>query len=182
MKIYFASGKVETVDMTKLEFDKMIEKMKMGGLRFVLLPNGTHVPLNSNTIEFIDSEGHGRMRTPRPELTVEQQIDNVKEEIAQTKEKMATEIGILDRENPSLTQKLEENPITGAEREKEILAKIFAKSDCTHDGDKLKLYKSSGKKGDRYFHSCSFCNWRSKFVKAESLTDEQKSGALQFSC
>jgi septal ring factor EnvC (AmiA/AmiB activator) len=181
MKIFFTSGKSEQVEITKTEFDKTIEKMKMGGVRFLVLPNGVHVPLNSNTIEYVDPEEHRRVRLQRQDNpTVEQHIDSIKEEIKSTKEELATEMGVQDRERPAETQKNEVNSVTGAEREANILKEIIAKSDCAHEEDKLKLCKSVSKKGERYFWVCSFCTWRSKFIKAESLTQEQKDTAQTF--
>ena len=184
MIIYFASGKSETVDMDKREFDTMIIRMKTGGVRFLELPNGCMVPLNSNTIEYIDSEGHGKFRRPKPEPTaevaqvaVDKQIESVKQEIEAKKAELATEIGVQNRENPAAMQAQEVNPITGAEREKQIIAKILEKSNCKHEQSKLRWYKTVGKKGERYFQVCSFCGWRGKFVKAESISDEDKANA-----
>lgn len=179
MKIYFTSGKVEEFEIDEREYNAMINRLKDKGVRLLALPNGNFVPLNSNTIELIDTGGmNKRVVRPVEPPTLEQQIETVKEEIAQTKETLASELGEQDRDNPSATQEQEPKVLSGVEKERKILEEITAKSNCTHQGDNLKLFSVSGKKGTRYYFLCTFCGYRSKFIKAESLTEDEKKTAI----
>lgn len=66
---------------------------------------------------------------------------------------------------------------SGYEKEQEILQQIIAKGKCVHEPEKLMYMKLEGKKGTRYYPVCSFCGWRGKFVKEETITAEQRAAA-----
>jgi hypothetical protein len=51
-KIYFASGKV--IDFGYDEVNDVIARMKEGGARLMRVANQGFIPLNSNTIEFVE--------------------------------------------------------------------------------------------------------------------------------
>ena len=149
-KIYFVSGKIEDVDIDEAEFDRLILRMQSSGIRFTRLKNGSVVPLNSNTMELITREG---LAPRKPTVVkIEESIPSIEETIKSIEE---------------------ENEPSPMDRERAALEEIVAKSNCTHAG-KLTVQKLEGKKGTRYFHVCSFCGWKSKFVKAEDLTETDK--------
>lgn len=162
-KIYFVSGKIEDMDITRHELDRMILKMKTSGIRFTQLKNGSYVPLNSNTMELISAEG------------IEIPIKVVEEVVIDVEVPAPVELEIVEEVKKEIV------PESAMDRERTALEMIKAKSDCTHDGDKLTICKIEGRKGTRYFHVCSFCGWRSKFVKADSLSDSDKEKAQTYS-
>jgi hypothetical protein len=88
-------------------------------------------------------------------------------------------------------EEVEEKPETAQERNDRLIAEMKLKSDCSNSKDHMgheqliyyqdvQMRKKNAKKGlpsRRYFPVCSFCGLRQKYVKADSLTDEQKENA-----
>lgn len=84
-----------------------------------------------------------------------------------------------------------EKPETPDEYRERVLAEMKAKSDCSNSPDHLGNEQiihyqdvSIRRKGAktslpsrRYFPVCSFCGLKQRYVKADSLTDEQKDNA-----
>ena len=164
-KIYFTSGKVENLEMTPADLDNMIVKMKGGGIRLLKFKNGSYIPLNSNTIEIITCEDCVSITPPVivPVIASTEAVGIEKE------------IEVLASIEPEPVVK-EDGPKTTLQREQEVLAEIINKSNCTHGGF-LTYHKIDGKKGARYFQVCSFCGWRGRYVRGDSLTDEEKTNA-----
>ena len=97
--------------------------------------------------------------------------------------------GTEDREGDT-TPVEEEEPETQQQRNDRLLAEMKEKSDCAGNGHEGKeqvihfqdvMIRKKGAKTSlpsrRYFPVCSFCGLRQKYVKADSLTDEQKENA-----
>lgn len=157
MKIFFSSGKMEQVEMTSSEFNRMLKAMKDTGIRFVQLRNGNYIPVNSNTMELIESELE-EMKRHRVAVNPVEEETHV----------------------PVVETKEESKDVGSAAREKEALELLMKKSDCEHDGDKLVLCKAIGKKGERFFKVCNFCGYRSKFISSDLVTDGEKANAKIF--
>jgi hypothetical protein len=62
----------------------------------------------------------------------------------------------------------------------EFLEEMKAKSSCTHEDQVIHYQNVSTKSGEskRYFPVCDFCGQRLRFIKADSLTEEQKAEAV----
>lgn len=158
-RIHFLSGKV--MDITMHEYTKIMPKMKNGGIRFYDTRRGDLIPLNSTTIEMITK---GDMPAPLDEV-----VEPVEYKMPDSQETMkyATTIEPTPEE-------VSEGDEAKAQR---LMDEMLAKSNCNHPEDKAIIYKKETSKGVRYFPVCSFCGKRERYVKAESLTDEQKLSA-----
>jgi hypothetical protein len=148
----FSSGKQQTIYPSELQ--NFIIKLKNGGIRVAKLVNGSYIMLNSNTMEFIDcSDQEEKEQFPTPVVESTSSID-------------------------SGLSAVEVNPPGMAERERDALAEMIAKSNCVHTN--TVLYKSIGKKGDRYFYVCEFCGKRERFVSSDTLSEDEKEKALVY--
>lgn len=163
-KIYFTSGKVEDLEVNEEDFGRMVLKMQTSGMKLLRLKNGSLVPLNSNTIEIVTCDDFKKLV---PEVVVVP--------IA------STEAVCIVKEEPVEESKPIESASTTYDKEKKALAIIIEKSNCRHEPEKLTLTKIDGKKGCRYFYVCSFCGWRGRYVKAETLKVEDKEAAKTYS-
>jgi len=94
------------------------------------------------------------------------------------------------REDEPVAEEKKESP---QERTDRVLAEMKEKSDCAGNGHKGKeqvihfqdvMIRRKGAKTSlpsrRYFPVCAFCGLRQKYVKAESLSDEQKDNATLY--
>jgi hypothetical protein len=152
-KIHFTSGK--TVDLTEHEFRRIAPQMQERGIRLVKLQNGWYVPVNSNSMEFIEY-------IPE-ELEIDKEDKAIKESgvTADVVEKTAEEI----KKEESIT-----------ERKKKALEEMMTKSNCMHEAEKLELYVQQTAKGVRYFPVCSFCGKRERYVSEKKILDGQYAG------
>jgi len=170
INIHFASGKSREIDET--EFSKLPIKLQQRGIRIMIANEGRlMIPLNSNTIEFIEES--------------EDEIGNVKEiiegsgEIEEVIEPEETAVTV--DELKGMVEELKQVQIEVdakkdiEQKQHEAMEEILAKSSCTHDN--LDIYKQATSKGERYFPVCSFCGKRERYIKADSLSDEQKETA-----
>src|SRR5574343_506935 len=158
MKIFFASGKMEEIEMTAKEFDGMIKAMKESGVRFIQLRNGNYIPINSSTMEIIESE----------------LVEKQRRRIAEPKPVEVIEAGVVEEIK-------EESKDVGSEaRAKEALEEMMRKSSCKHEDKDQLLCKSVGKKGVRYFKVCQSCGYRSRFISGDLLTEGEKESAKAF--
>ena len=72
------------------------------------------------------------------------------------------------------------------ERKEELLAEMKEKSECKHEDTEIYFQEvKTGTKNDqkmarRYFPVCNFCGLRERYVKAASLSDEEKANAKQW--
>ena len=153
--INFISGNTKYIPIE--DFLTITNRMISGGLKFTKLKDGDWIPLNSNTMEFISCQD-----IPKRE----------KIKYADPEEEAKV---IVSQE---IVEKVEVEKKAIEDRRKEELAELIAKSNCTHDGDKISIFKSDSKKGIRYFKVCKFCGYRDRFIKESELTTEQKDNAL----
>ena len=164
--IHFSSGKTKEIDSGKL--DKFIIDLKGRGIKMMINRSETEtliVPLNSNTMEFIES----------PVLPVEEEaveaggiirVDNVKEtSLEDLRAELAEAKADVDSKKDI------------EEKEKEKMDEMMAKSNCKHPAEIMQIYRHDTKKGSRFFPVCGFCGKRERYVKAESLTEEVKGAA-----
>lgn len=159
--IHFTSGKTQEIDTDR--FEKFIPELKSRGIRLMLDTNDERsllIPLNSNTIEFIEKKFE---KVEKPEPVEEKPVsdiealENMKKEIEESKKEVESKKDL-------------------EERQKEAMDELMAKSNCTHTNQSIRVQQTSN--GPRYFPACDFCGKRERFVKADSLTDEQKENAI----
>ena len=158
--IHFSSGKVREIGIQ--EFMDLPPKLQQRGIRTMVdrTPERTLlIPLNSNTMEFIEEiheviEVEEVEEAPVTEVTLE----DLKEELEVAKEEVDSKKDI-------------------EEKRKEQMDDMMAKSNCQHEDSKMVIYRHDTKKGSRFFPVCSFCGKRERYVKAESLSDEVKAAA-----
>ena len=154
-KILYASGKEVYIEPEEL--NRMILKFQTSGVRMAKTKNGNILFLNSNTMDYLDVSDLKHNIIP-PLSVVEEVVEVVP----------VVELKIV-----------EVNPESAVQKEQRALDEIMQKSNCTHQG-LLKYTVSAGVKGKRYAQQCSFCGWRSKFIKAETLTEAEREGAEQY--
>jgi hypothetical protein len=161
-KLLYASGK--EIYLEPEELHRLILKFQTSGVRMAKTRTGDILFLNSNTMDYID-------------------VSDLKKNVALSvlEEPMVVLDATIGERVAEMVvvPKVEVNPESAVKREQNVLAEIMKKSDCTHNG-LLKCAYTAGVKGKRYLHICSFCGWRSKFVKAESLTDAERESAEQY--
>lgn len=164
IKIHFLSGKEIELDQP---WDKFPQKLTFGGLRLLKAGMNKLVPLNSSTIEFV-------------EYVPDAPVQEAPEVEAPVKEPEP------EKQEPKPES---EKPETAQEKNDRLIGEMMAKSNChknKHEGQELDWYYqdvSVGKskaKARRYFPVCTFCGVRERYVKVDSLTDEQKENAKQW--
>jgi len=161
-KILYASGK--EVYIKPEELNRLVVKFQTSGVRMAKTRTGEILFLNSNTMDYIDVSD---LKTNIALSVLEEPVVVLDEAVS---EKVASMV-VLPKE--------EVNPESAVQREQKKLEEIMQKSNCTHTNT-LEYVVSTGVKGKRYSQLCSFCGWRSKFIKAESLTEEQRAGAKDY--
>jgi hypothetical protein len=159
--IHFSSGKTRDIDSGKL--DKFVIDLKGRGIK-MMVNRGEEctliVPLNSNTMEFIE-EFH-------EPVIIDETIEE-SDEPAPTLDELAE--AIIEAKADVDSKKDKE------ELEKEKLDEMMAKSSCLHPAEGMITYRHDTKKGSRFFPVCSFCGKRERYVKADTLSDEEKGAA-----
>lgn len=150
--VHFGSGAQVTV--TPEEYRKLFSRITDAAIRVWDNRRGTLIMLSPSAIDFIvyNEEDARREVVLNPEV---REIPNIK-----TPDK-----------GPSLQ-----------ERERAVLDSIQSKADCTHENTMVLYYQEVSKKDHstwrRYFKQCSFCGFKSKFISADDLTDEEKNNAV----
>ena len=131
----------------------------------------------------------------RIELGVEDESDEREtvEQVAVPEVAQGTEDGEGDATESGKDEPVaEEKPESIADRKKRLRAEMIEKSNCapTHEGREQILHYQmvnaggsikKGKKGlpgKRFFNICSFCGLKQRFIKADTLTDENKENAV----
>lgn len=161
-RIHFLSGKV--MDITMHEYTKIMPKMKNGGIRFYDTRRGDLIPLNSTTIEMITK---GDMPAP-----LEEAVEVVEYVMPDSQETM---------KYAAKAEVVEEKKESDEEKAQRQMNDIIAKSNCAHPKEKSEMYKKDTAKGTRYFPVCTFCGKRERYVKADSLSAEEKLNATVWS-
>lgn len=171
-KLYFVNG--QSIEITDEEMLNMVKRMRHMGVK-------THRTkyCDPNMLIFFNSSTCTHMELAEEEFEqVIPQRKPVKREAVE----------------PVVEEKVEEEPVeekkeTQQERNDRILAEMKEKSDCAgnkHEGKEQIIHyqdvmiKKKGAKplqSRRYFPVCSFCGLRQKYVKADSLTEDQKENA-----
>ena len=172
VRIYFTSGKELDFDYT---WQKLAPKMQLGGIRMFAPRPGVLIPLNSHTIERIE------------EYETEEEI--VAREAAAEESDEFSEATKATTEKP--TEREPEKPVElkeekgDQERADDMLAYMKEMSECTHEAHDYYFTDSTVGRAKspvrRYFPVCAKCGVREKFVKKDTLTDEQKENAKVWS-
>ena len=163
VKFTFANGKEHEFDYDWL---KMAPKLQLAGLRLFKPSRGVLIPLNSNTIALIE----------HIEDIVSEELDEILEEFVEK-----VEVAELVEKSP-----VEENPISAEERNKRALAQMKEMSECTHETREFYYQeimsgtKTNQKMQKRYFPVCVVCGLRERYVKADSLTDDERLNAKKW--
>jgi hypothetical protein len=166
IKIHFVSGKVKELDQP---WDKFPQKLNFGGLRLLKGNKNLLIPLNSNTIEYVEYE------EDEIEETIESEPVASDEPVAEPTDEPEVEATVPEPEKE-----------TPQEAQDRMLAEMMEKSNChknKHEGQDMEIYYQETTVGKgktaakRYFPVCSFCGVRERYVKASDLTDEQKENA-----
>lgn len=160
-QIHFGSGKVQELQLnTEFEINKFVERLKGQGLRLMRDQNEERtliIPLNSNTMEFIEIP----ILQPKVVKPVVKTDDEVLTEMAEEMEEESTKL---------------DNMKDLEEKREEALKEIEAKSACTHKN--TTLYMQETKSGPRYFPVCAGCGFRMRYVKTASLSEEELTNAI----
>ena len=157
-KILYASGR--EVYISPKELDHTIVRMMNAGVRMMKIKSGNNLFLNSNTMDYIDNSD---------------MVDYIPED------KLKLEVPVVEKAEDVVIVPVEEvKPESAVQKEEKILEQIMAKGSCRHEPEKLVLKYKVGVKGKRYFNECTFCNWRSKFIKAETIAEAERAGAEQY--
>lgn len=160
--IHFGSGKEQDIETGR--FDRFITELKSRGIRLMLDTNEERrllIPLNSHTIEYVIEERDEIVEVPDEDakedgLTVEEELEAIKAEAIAAKKEVDSKKDIEEKREDAMNE-------------------IMAKSNCQHV--EVEIFRHDTTKGSRYFPVCTFCGKRERYVKADSLTDEQKENA-----
>ena len=142
--------------------------MLQGGLRLFAPYPGILIPLNSAMIAMVELEDE---ETFGEDVEIELETDEDEEEIPEHEDKMDAQ-----QDKPSEKKSIEEN-------KEELMAKMVAKSNCKHKNTEIYYQevktgpRTNQKIARRYFPVCTFCETRERYVKADSLTDEERANA-----
>jgi len=162
-RIHFTSGKV--MDITEHEYDHIMPKMKNGGIRFYPTKRGDLIPLNSMTMEIITKGLEPAELDPEAKDPVEYKMPDSNETMK------------YNKKVPEKAEEDKEPKLTDQQKAEKAMADIIAKSNCTHPEETSQICVQETSKGPRYFPICTFCGFRGRYVKKDSLTDEQKTNA-----
>ena len=127
--IHFSSGK--TLEITEREFQMLPPKLGGRGIKVVQTSGGNYIPLNSNTMEYVEHVPEDII-IEEPPIAVDKAFKEAEKVLGNNIEK---------KEKPKSLQ----------ERKDEAMEELIAKSDCKHESDKSDLYIQHTAKGVRYF-------------------------------
>jgi hypothetical protein len=154
-RFYFASGKTQLADG---DWEKLVPKLLQTGIKVYKADPNTLIPLTSNTIEMIKYE--------EPEC--QKEPETPKTEPVKTEEEVVPTPVIEEKEPKKMT-------------DDEYMKKVADLSSCTHTHHDLYFQETlvgrAKKPAKRYFPVCSTCGLRERYVKADSLSDEEKENA-----
>ena len=175
-----------TVEIPEERFMKFVQMLTHRGIKSVRFDNTILIVSRSNIIrielgeEDGDRQGHETVERKDMESVV------VPEVVEGTEDREGD--GVEDRKDEPVT---EEKPETPDEQRARVLAEMKEKSDCSNSKDHMgheqiihyqdvtitRKGAKSSLPSRRYFPVCSFCGLKQRYVKADSLTDEQKDNA-----
>lgn len=158
VRITFVGGHEREFDY---DWNKVAPKLLQGGLRLFAPYPGILIPLNSATIAMVEYEDEEIIDD---NCEIEMEFEEEKLEAAEQEEKPV--------EKKSIEEKKEE-----------LMAEMVAKSNCKHENTEIYYQevktgpRTNQKIARRYFPVCTFCETRERYVKADSLTDEERANA-----
>lgn len=157
--IHFSSSKTQTISVEKfLNFPVELNKRGVKTMRDDNDERQLLIPLNSNTIEFIECLYEEIEEEVKPEPTEEEILKEIAAEAEEAKAEVESKKDLEEKRKD-------------AERE------FMEKANCTHPAEKQEIWKKLTGNGVRYMPVCSTCGKRERYVKADSLPDEVKANA-----
>jgi hypothetical protein len=172
--IYFTSGK--TLEINEFEYTQIAPKLQNGGIRLYKVRGKGFVPLNSATMEFVE-------HVPEPVVVKKGTSvgpSDLAEKIVATPSKTQAEEDANDEAwaetQPHKQYDHKEEPKTLQERKDEAMSDLMAKSNCSHEPEKMNLYVQHTAKGVRYFPVCSFCGKRERYVSESKILKGEYAG------
>jgi hypothetical protein len=154
IRFTFTSGKEQDFNYN---WEKLAPKLQFAGMRMFRPKADVMIPLNSNTIALIENF---------PEETEEVTVVD------------------LSEPEPVVEPEPEKEPKKSTEDERErVLNAMKELSECTHEEREFYYQKvKSGPKGKqkeihRYFPVCVKCGVRERYVKTDSVTEEEQLNA-----
>jgi hypothetical protein len=172
IKFHFVNGTVIDDNTT---FQKAVITLQRRGMRFYQTSERTLVPVNSNTIMFVENvpeEDEYEARGPQ-DISAKTEGDN-EGDSGRDSEKD-------ERSEKVDTEEAETKELTEQEKKDAILAHMKEMSECKHEDHDIYFQETSvgaGKKAaKRYFPVCAKCGVRERYVKASDLSDDQKENA-----
>lgn len=166
VKFTFSSGKEVEYDY---DWEKLAPKLQLGGMRLFGPQPGVLIPLNSNTIALIE------------DTTI---YDEVPEEHEPEVGDMKTEV--TTSEPPPEYPEEVEKKLSIEEKKEAILNDMKEMSECVHEEHDIYYQeimagpRNNRQAQKRYFPVCAKCGVRERYVKADSLSDEQKENAKKW--
>jgi hypothetical protein len=168
VKFYFVNGAVVEDDTT---FQQAVITLQRRGMRFYKTSSRVLIPVNSNTIMYVEN--------------IEEEEDEPREESSEVE---ASDEGASGRDSEKDersekvdTEEAETKELTEQEKKDAILAHMKEMSECKHENHDIYYQSTSvgrGKKAaKRYFPVCAKCGVRERYVKASDLSDDQKENA-----
>lgn len=144
------------------DWNKLIPSLQSRGIRVFRPAPGVLIPVDKITL-------------------IEDITPEVEEESLETIEELAE----TEDDNDEI-EEVEENPI-GIEEKKEIILKeMKEKSECKHENRDIYYQeimsgpRNNRKSQKRYFPVCSFCGVRERYVKADSLSEDEIANAKKW--
>lgn len=167
IKFTFTSGKTYEVQYA---WDKLAPKLQLSGLRMFNPEKGVLIPLNSNTIALIEQfddyeSDEDKVQIIAEEEKLEEDTDAVADDVFEELEKEEKELSI-------------------EEKKEQMLAEMKLKSSCNHP--EYQLYRQEITAGprnnrhtqQRFFNVCKICGVRERYLKNDTVSDEDKANAL----
>ena len=155
--IHFSSGKTQEIAVEKFRnFPVELNKRGVKTMRDDNEDRQLLIPLNSNTIEFIECIYIEVEEEVVPEPTQDEILAMIQQEAKEMKESVDSKKDL-------------------EEKREEAEADFMKRANCTHTN--LDIFKKVQANGVRYMPVCADCGKRERYVKADSLSDAQKENA-----
>lgn len=159
VRFTFVTGAVQEFPYN---WEKLAPKLTFQGIRLFTPAPNIMIPLNSATIALIERIG---------------------DEVEETKTETTTDTVVIEAEPVVEEEPEPKKEMTEQERKDKILADMKELSSCPHEEYEYHYQmvmtgpKTNQKAAKRYFPVCKKCGVRERFVKADTLTDEEKANA-----
>jgi len=155
-------------DITEDEYLAFIRKMQTTGGRFPYfkLNNGSLVFMNNILTIIPLSALETKPEPAAKDAIIEPEFEEIKPEPVKDVVVVPDE-PVAEEPTPSLNKE---------QRDKEEMAEMIAKSNCTHK--EVSLHFQVTKKGTRYFPVCDFCGHRGRYIASAAVTEEEAANAI----